>query len=380
MTPNANPSAAAARSALPYWAVASGSALALVASGWLSALCLAAVALLLLGLSLLRPERGQRPVTTNASAARHRVGQYVLGEKLGEGGMGVVYRAEHVLQGRTVAIKLLPERHASPENIARFEREARLTAGLSHPNTIAVSDVGRTPDGLPYYAMECVEGCDLQALVEREGPLPAARVADLLAQLAGALSEVHAAGLIHRDVKPANVMLCERAGANDAVKLIDFGLSLALEERFSRTPGQLAGTPLYLPPEAITAPETQDPRSDLYSLGALGYFLLTGATPFEGRNLAELCGHHVHSAPLPPSKRRGAALPTELEALILACLAKSPGARPASAAALRAALLPLAECWTVEHARASESRQLRVLMRPESSAQELGFLPTLIAA
>jgi len=272
------------------------------------------------------------------------VGQYVLGEKLGEGGMGVVYKGSHARCGRPVAIKVLPKRRASRENIRRFEREAQLTRRLSHPNTIEVYDVGRTREGLPYYAMEYVDGLDLQTLVEREGPLAPERVAHLLAQLAGALCEVHAAGLIQGDVKPANAMLCRRA-AGDVVKLLDFGLSRAVDEPPAQEQARyapLAGTPLYLPPEAITAPESLDARSDLYSLGALGYFLLTGVPPFPGKSLAEVCGHHVHSAPLPPSVRLGRTLPARLEALILACLEKSPARRPSSAAALRAALLPLA--------------------------------------
>jgi serine/threonine protein kinase len=276
--------------------------------------------------------------------AAGNVGQYVLGEKLGEGGMGVVYKGRHARFGRPVAIKLLPRRRASRENIRRFEREAQLTRRLNHPNTIEVYDVGCTREGLPYYAMEYVDGLDLQTLVEREGPLAPERVAHLLAQLAGALSEVHAAGLIQGDVKPANAMLC-RQGAADVVKLLDFGLSRAVHEPLSEVRAlysPIAGTPLYLPPEAITAPESLDARSDLYSLGALGYFLLTGVPPFPGNNLAEVCGHHVHSAPLPPSVRLGAPLPARLEALVLACLEKSPERRPSSAAALRAALLPLA--------------------------------------
>jgi eukaryotic-like serine/threonine-protein kinase len=290
------------------------------------------------------------PRSRPSNDAHASVGPYVLGEKLGEGGMGVVYKGNHARCGRAVAIKVLPQRRASRENIRRFEREALLTSRLNHPNTIEVYDVGRTREGLPFYAMEYVDGLDLQTLVEQEGPLAPERVAHLLAQLAGALSEVHAAGLIQGDVKPANVMLCRRA-AGDRVKLLDFGLSRAVGEPLSEEPTRyapLAGTPLYLPPEAITAPESLDARSDLYSLGALGYFLLTGVPPFVGNNLAEVCGHHVHSAPVPPSVRLGVTLPARLEALILSCLEKSPARRPASAAALRAALLPLSSAGARE--------------------------------
>jgi serine/threonine protein kinase len=282
--------------------------------------------------------------------ARESIGQYVLGEKLGEGGMGVVYKGSHAAHARPVAIKVLPRRRASRENIQRFEREAQVTRRLSHPNTVAVYDQGRTREGLPYFAMEYVDGLDLQTLVEREGPLAPARAAHLLFQLAGALSEVHAVGLIHGDVKPANAMLSRR-GNCDLVKLLDFGLSHSVAEPCAEQPAgyaPIAGTPLYLPPEAVTAPESLDARSDLYSLGALGYFLLTGVPPFAGNSLVEVCGQHVHSAPLPPSVRLGAPLPARLEAILLACLDKSPARRPASANELQAWLRPLAADWLCE--------------------------------
>jgi len=281
--------------------------------------------------------RPRQPTSTPAS-----VGEYVLGEKLGEGGMGVVYKGSHAGSERPVAIKLLPPQRASRENIQRFEREARLARRLSHPNTIEVYDLGRTREGLPYFTMEYVDGLDLQTLVERDGPLAPARVAGLLAQLAGALGEMHAAGLIHGDVKPANAMLCR----GDRVKMLDFGLSRPVDEPLADDDADgyppLAGTPLYLAPEAITAPENVDCRSDLYALGALGYFLLTGVPPFNGNSLAEVCGHHVHSEPLPPSRRLGAAVPAPLEALLLECLDKSPARRPRSAVVLQARLQRLA--------------------------------------
>jgi serine/threonine-protein kinase len=268
-------------------------------------------------------------------------GAYLLGEKLGDGGMGVVYEARHARHERPLAIKLLPRSRASSENIRRFEREAEVTQRLDHPNTIQVYEIGRTGDGLPYYTMEYVDGLDLQALVERDGPLAPARVACLLAQLAGALSEVHAAGLIHGDVKPANAMW----STGDRVKLLDFGLARAVGEPLAEDRNgyaAIAGTPLYLAPEAITAPENVDARSDLYALGALGYFLLTGVPPFAGKSWVEVCGHQVHSAPVPPSLRLGTSFPAELEALLLECLDKSPERRPGSAALLQARLRRLA--------------------------------------
>lgn len=277
-------------------------------------------------------------------AARSRLGQYTLGEKIGEGGMGVVYRAEHSGWKRPVAIKLLSPRRTNGSDIERFEHEAQLTRSLQHPSTVAVYDVGRTREGLPYYAMELVDGVDLQTLVERQGPLEPRRVARVLMQLAAALGELHATGLIHRDVKPANVMLCEGAGSSEAIKVLDFGLSLRVDGSAAAT-HLLMGTPLYLPPEAITSPACLDPRSDIYSLGALGYFLLTGYPPFAGESLFELCGHHLHSLPVPPSQRLGRPIPERLEALIASCLAKQPAQRPSSAA-LQAALLQLAHSTT----------------------------------
>ncbi len=282
-----------------------------------------------------------------------KVGAYTLDRKLGEGGMGVVYKANHELLQRPAAIKLLAPERAGEESLKRFEREVQLTSQLTHPNTIAIYDFGRTSEGSFYYAMEYLDGLDLQTLVERHGPQDPARVAHLLAQLAGALVEAHGAGLIHRDVKPANVMVCERGGVLDVVKVLDFGLikQISGAAELTQTDVQrIVGTPLYLSPEALVAPESIDARSDLYAVGAVGYFLLTGVTPFSGKNVVEVCGHHLHSVPVPPSERLGAPLPRKLEALVLSCLAKAPDQRPASAAALQKALLELAAEWTQDSA------------------------------
>ena len=270
-------------------------------------------------------------------------GDYTLGEKLGEGGMGIVHKASHRTLGRPAALKLLPAERADEKNLQRFRREVELTSRLTHPNTVRVYDFGRTASGTYYYAMEYVDGVDLQTLVEIEGPQHSARVTHLLAQLAGALSEAHAAGLVHRDVKPANVMVCDRDSAHDVVKVLDFGLvrDVRPDATCDVDARQVVGTPLYMSPEAITTPESVDARSDIYAIGALGYFLLTGAPPFSGKNAVEVLGHHVYSAPEPPSARRPA-IPSRLEALVLRCLAKSPDERPASAAELRDELLELA--------------------------------------
>ena len=287
------------------------------------------------------------------ASRQNRLGQYTLIEKIGEGGMGVVYKANHALLRRPAAIKLLPSERADERDLRRFEREVQLTSMLTHPNTIAIYDFGRTAQGTFYYAMEYLDGFDLQTLVERDGPQEPARVAHLLAQLAGALQEAHAAGLIHRDVKPANVMCCQRGGTPDVVKVLDFGLIKQVgadAEGAQSDVHQIVGTPLYLSPEALIAPERVDAKSDLYALGAVGYFLLTGQPPFSGNSLLEVCGQHLHSEPVPPSERLGAPIPRELELLILSCLAKSPDERPVNAAALRAALLGFATDWTQERA------------------------------
>ena len=180
----------------------------------------------------------------------------------------------------------------------------------------------------------------------------AARVAHLLAQICSALIQAHGRGLLHRDIKPANVFLCDEGDVRDTIKVLDFGLikefgQNARDARASEI-DVVVGTPTYMPPEAVTAPETMDGRSDLYAVGALGYFLLTGAPPFSGKTVLEVCAQHLHSEPVPPSTRARASVPAKLEELILSCLAKAPEARPRDAATLRAALLPLAAAWTRE--------------------------------
>ncbi len=286
-------------------------------------------------------------------AEAQQLGQYILDEKIGEGGMGAVYRARHALMRRPTAIKLLSRERAGTVSLSRFEREVQLTARLTHPNTVAIFDYGRTPDGIFYYAMEYLDGLDLERLVELDGPQPPARVAHILTQVAGALTEAHEIGLVHRDIKPGNIILCERGGLADVAKVVDFGLVKEVE---SADPGlsnvnTIIGTPMFMPPEALLTPDKVDARSDLYALGGVAYYLLTGTVMFEG-TLMEVCGKHLHEVPQPPSARLGGVIPPDLEELVLACLEKDPAKRPASARELGDALR---ECdlapWTDARAR-----------------------------
>ncbi|MFY9551954.1 MAG: serine/threonine-protein kinase, partial [Thermoanaerobaculia bacterium] len=254
-----------------------------------------------------------------------RLGPYTLVEKIGEGGMGAVYRARHALLRRPTAIKILPPERAGQIDLARFEREVQMTSQLTSPHTVSIYDNGRTPDGLFYYAMEYLDGIDLEELVRRDGPMPPGRVVAVLRQVCEALGEAHRVGLIHRDVKPANILLCERGGKPDVAKVVDFGLvkSVSGSEAGVTLENTVPGTPHYMPPEALRTPDQIDARSDLYALGATAYFLLTGAPVFDGPP-TEVFAQHLKDGPVPPSKRSGGAIPPTLEALVLAALAKNP--------------------------------------------------------
>jgi eukaryotic-like serine/threonine-protein kinase len=291
-----------------------------------------------------------------AVLAARQLGQYSLEEKLGSGGMGTVYRAKHALLRRPTAVKLLDIDKVSDNAIARFEREVQMTSRLNHPNTIAIYDYGRTPEGIFFYAMEFLDGMNLDDLVVRYGPQPEGRVISILEQVCGSLAEAHGIGLIHRDIKPANIILNHRGGQYDVVKVLDFGLvkSLRDDEREATltAAGSLAGTPLYLSPEAIERPDTVDARSDIYAIGAVGYFLLTATPLFRGASIMEICLHHLKTQPEPPSKRLGHPVSARLEAIILKCLAKSLEDRPQSASDLAKELSRCdgADDWPLEAA------------------------------
>lgn len=284
-----------------------------------------------------------------------QLGQYVLEDKLGEGGMGVVYRARHAMLRRDTAVKLLLPERAGSENLARFEREVRQTARLTHPNTVTIFDYGRTPDGTFFYAMELLDGANLDDIVAVAGPLAPERVVHVLSLVAGALAEAHGIGLIHRDIKPANIVLCRQGGVADVPKVVDFGLVKQLEGAADLTQTKadsILGTPMYLSPEAITSADQVDARSDLYALGAVGYYLLTGEHVFEGATVVEICVKHIEATPVPPSERVSSNIPAELERVILDCLAKDPGARPQSALELQERLRNAGTAeWTPRDAR-----------------------------
>jgi serine/threonine-protein kinase len=291
------------------------------------------------------------------------MGSYRLGELIGEGGMGEVWHAHHRLLARPAAIKLIRPERALDETetisriaVRRFQREAEAAASLRSPHTIQLYDFGVTADGRFYLVMELLDGIDLQSLVRRFGPQPPRRVIHILRQACDSLAEAHARNLVHRDIKPANIHVCRLGLEYDFVKILDFGLAKhdtgsAEAQTLLSAPGLTPGTPAYMAPEMAMA-ESIDGRLDLYALGCVGYFLLTGEMVFEADTALAMIGRHLQTKPIPPSIRSGRAIPQELEDVILACLAKDPGGRPAGAVELsarleRIELLP----WTQEDAR-----------------------------
>jgi eukaryotic-like serine/threonine-protein kinase len=270
-----------------------------------------------------------------------QLGQYRLLELIGAGGMGEVYLAEHQMMKRPCAIKLIrPNKGGDPQALARFEREVQATAKLSHWNTVEIFDYGRADDGTFYYVMEYLPGLSLAQLVDQYGPLPPERLIYLLQQVCDALGEAHGANLIHRDIKPGNIFAAIRGGYYDVAKLLDFGLAKPMSEVDDvhlTQAGSITGSPLYMSPEQATGDSNPDARSDIYSLGAMAYFLLTGVPPFAGDQPLKVIIAHASQEVLPPSRLR-AEVPADLEAVILRCMAKAPRDRYQTAANLSAAL------------------------------------------
>ncbi len=265
-----------------------------------------------------------------------QIGPYTIQEKIGEGGMGRVFKAKHAQLKRPTAIKMLKPDLIDRDSVARFEREAQLASQLTHPNTIQIYDYGVTDKGLFYYVMEYADGPSFAEEVERRGALPADRVIRLLEQVCGSLIEAHGLGLIHRDLKPRNLLLCRRGGMSDVVKVVDFGLVKELDPEAALTmtmPGLLAGTPLYIAPERLRDPTSAAATTDIYSLGAVAYYMLTGQEVFHGKSLADVLYQAAHVDPV----RLGeivTGVPAALEQLVMDCLAKQPEDRPQSVAEL----------------------------------------------
>jgi hypothetical protein len=310
-----------------------------------------------------------------------RLGNYELSERLGQGGMGEVWRARHRLLARAAAVKLIkPEVLGARDTrsrevmMQRFEQEAQITASLDSPHTVELYDFGVSSDGVLFYVMELLSGVDLETLVERFGPLPPERVVHLLMQACDSLEDAHGRGLIHRDIKPANLFVSRKGSTSDFVKLLDFGLAkrwhtddspgllkslegvIALDgtgDAVQQTAaGQIVGTPAYLAPEALLGEQAVDARADIYALGCVAYWLLTGTLVFAESSPLRMAVAHITQVPRPPSRLSDRPLPAPLERLVLACLEKDREQRPRSAEALRQALaaVPLPEPWSRERA------------------------------
>src|SRR3954469_17612546 len=296
-------------------------------------------------------------------AKAREMGSYQLGELLGRGGMGEVYYATHRLLARPAAIKLIrPEMIDASGSatarlaVSRFRREAEAAARLRSPHTVELYDFGVTEDETLYFVMELLEGLNLDAFVRKYGPMPASRVVHILRQVCASLEEAHVRGLVHRDIKPANIHIGRLGLVHDFVKVLDFGLvkpiaDAGLEHSGATHVGSVIGTPGYMAPETALTPAV-DGRADLYSLGCVAYYLLTGRQVFEGTTVMQVFAQHLQTPPTPPSQVGQVSVPADLEHLILTCLAKKPEDRPQSAAALDRLLATVhTQPWTDVDAR-----------------------------
>jgi serine/threonine-protein kinase len=307
---------------------------------------------------------GARVVYTlgKAITEARELGSYQLVERIGQGGMGEVWRAKHRLLARPAAIKLIRVSEAaggkaSQEAVSRFEREANVTASLSSPHTVQLFDFGTRDDGTFYYVMELLHGLDLETLVRRYGPVPAERAIYFLRQVCHSLAEAESYGLVHRDIKPANLFACRYGGEHDFLKVLDFGIAKIARDVLETgaigvtRDNLLRGTPAYIAPEQALGAAV-DSRADIYSTACVGYFLLTGEPVFGGDTPMAVVVHHARTPPTPPSTRSETAIPPALDRLIMECLAKDPGARPQSAKELSRRLSEIdgLEPWSEERA------------------------------
>jgi serine/threonine protein kinase len=297
-------------------------------------------------------------------AKAREMGSYQLGELLGRGGMGEVYKATHRMLARPAAIKLIrPEMIGAGDPAAaqlavnRFRREAQAAANLRSPHTVELYDFGVTDDQTLYFVMELLDGMDLDSLVRQHGAVPAGRVVHLLIQVCASLEEAHVRGLVHRDIKPANIHVGRLGLVQDFVKVLDFGLvkpiaDRSVEQSLTTQAGLVVGTPGYMAPEMVLS-DAVDGRADLYALGCVAYYLLTAQQVFDGDTTMKVIAKHLQETPIPPSQRGPAAVPPRLEQVVLACLAKKPEERPRTAAELARLLAATdVEPWTDAQAQA----------------------------
>src|SRR3954468_7712220 len=301
---------------------------------------------------------------TEVTGARE-LGSYRLESRLGEGGMGEVWKASHRLLARPAAIKLI--RASGSGHVAgfsddmqrRFEREAQAIAQLRSPHTVTLFDFGIAEDGWFYYVMELLDGLDAGALIKHSGPIPAARAVHMLRQICHSLSEAESRGLVHRDIKPANIFVCRYGEDYDFVKVLDFGLVKVVSETSSQTQTAITmgnviqGTPAFMAPEQVLGGADIDTRADIYSTGCVAYWLLTGELVFPADTAMKMLVAHAHAVPQPPSSKTTIAIPPGLDALVLSCLAKDRDDRPQSARSLldRLDAIALSESWTNARAR-----------------------------
>ena len=329
-------------------------------------------------------------IARDAAMARE-MGSYKLEALLGRGGMGEVWRARHRLLTRPAAIKILRAERLGADArtqrlaLARFQREAQVTACLRSPHSVGLYDFGSAEDGSFYYVMELLEGVDAEEFVRRFGPMPVARALRWLTQVCASLAEAHEAGLVHRDIKPSNIYVCRYGREVDFVKVLDFGLVKPMDggdstELNLTVEGTIRGTPGYLPPEQARGDGAIDARTDIYALGCVAYWLVTGKRVFEGRSTLEVLSHHLQTVPVAPSERTELPVPPEVDALVLACLEKDPARRPQSADELVARLraIPIMTPWTDADSRAWWSMHLPAgappvlhhSLRPETGTTE----------
>ena len=327
--------------------------------------------------------------TAIAAQTAQDLGSYRLVAPIGEGGMGEVWRAEHQMLAREAAIKLIKPTVMAQQSarqaeisVKRFKREANIIASLQSPHTIYLYDFGVTPEGYFYYIMELLDGISLQTLVTTFGPQPAPRVAAFLRQACASLEEAHQKGLVHRDLKPSNIMTCKLALSHDFVKVLDFGLAKAVQNTDVSQltmEGVTTGTPGYMAPEIAMGEGAVDARADVYALGCVAYFLLTGSLVFTDSNPMAMALKHVQAAPDPPSERTELPVPADLEQVIMRCLAKNPDDRPASARDVAEMVAACAiPAWTDEHAAEWWQRHLPPSSSLRSFAREDGPTPPVI--